>query len=146
MSSRSEIALEKFSAGYNCAQSVFYSFCEDLGLDKNTALRIASGLGSGMGRSGEVCGAVSGGILVLGTKYGRGENDSPAAKELTYTKTRALMSRFSGVHGSYKCRDLLNGYDLTTEEGFRQFKVQDLTNKVCKHCVRSMVEILQEML
>jgi hypothetical protein len=49
MKSKSEIAIEKFMAGFNCAQSVFYSFCEDLYIDKNTTLKIACGLGAGMG-------------------------------------------------------------------------------------------------
>ena len=87
MKSKSEIAVEKFLGGFNCAQSVFYSFCDDLQFDNNTALKIACGFGAGMGRKEEVCGAVSGGVLVLGIKYGRGEKDEKTATELTYAKT-----------------------------------------------------------
>ena len=67
-----EIAATKLLEGYNCAQSIFYSFCDDLGFEKNTALKIACGFGGGMGCKGEVCGAVAGGIIVIGLKYGRG--------------------------------------------------------------------------
>jgi len=145
MESKSEVALAKFGEGFSCAQSVFYSFCGDLQFDKNTALKLACGFGAGMGRKGEVCGAVSGGILVIGMKYGRGENDDLAAKELTYAKTRKFMDQFAKKHGTCICRQLLNGCDLTTEDGQKQFKENDLSNKVCKPCVKSAVEILENM-
>ena len=146
MESKSEIALAKFAEGFNCAQSVFYSFCDELQFDKNTALKMACGFGGGMGRKGEVCGAVTGGILVIGTKYGRGEKDDQTARELTYTKTRELMDQFAGKHGTCICRKLLNGCDLTTEEGQKQFKENDLSNKTCKPCVQSAVEILEKIM
>ena len=146
MESKSEIALAKFGEGFSCSQSVFYSFCDELQFDKNTALKMACGFGAGMGRKGEVCGAVSGGILVIGIKYGRGENDDQTAKELTYAKTRELMDRFAGKHGTCICRQLLNGCDLTTEEGQKQFKENDLSNKICKPCVQSAIEILEKIM
>ena len=48
MKDRTETALSKFSEGYNCAQSVFYSLCDDLGFDKNAALKMARGLRIGI--------------------------------------------------------------------------------------------------
>jgi len=146
MESKSEMALAKFAEGFNCAQSVFYSFCDELQFDKNTALKLACGFGAGMGRKGEVCGAVTGGILVIGAKYGRGEKDDQTARELTYTKTRQLMDQFAGKHGTCSCRKLLNDCDLTTEEGQKQFQENDLSNKACKPCVQSAVEILENIM
>lgn len=73
MKTRSDIALQKSLAGYNCAQAVLFSFCDDLGFDQDTALRLACGFGAGMARKQEVCGAVAGGILAIGFKHGRGE-------------------------------------------------------------------------
>lgn len=146
MKSKNEVAVEKFLEGYNCAQAVFYSFSDDLQFDKNTALKLACGFGAGMGRKEEVCGAVTGGILVIGAKYGRGENEDKAATELTYTKTRELMNRFAEKHGSFICRKLLKDCELTTEEGQKYFKDKDLFNKTCRHCVDSVVEILEHIL
>jgi C_GCAxxG_C_C family probable redox protein len=146
MKNRADIAVSKFSDGYNCAQSVFYSFCDDLRFDKNTALRTACGLGAGMGRKQEVCGAVSGGIIVIGAKYGRGEEDDRTATELTYAKTRELMDRFEKKHGTFICRKLLNGCELTTEEGRKQFKENRLADSICRPCVRSVVEILEDIM
>ena len=146
MKNRTEVAVSKFSEGYNCAQSVFCSFCDALQFDKNTALKMACGFGAGMGRKGEVCGAVTGGIIVIGAKYGRGEGDDRTATELTYKKTRELMDRFEKKHGTFICRKLLNGCELTTEEGHRHFKEDNLANTTCKPCVQSVVEILDSIM
>ena len=112
--------------GYNCAQAVLYSFCEHLSFEKTTACKIACGFVAGMGRKEEVCGAVSGGIMAIGLRHGRVEEDNITATELTYKKTRELMDRFVGRHGTLVCRALLNDCDLRTEEGQKQFKENDL--------------------
>jgi C_GCAxxG_C_C family probable redox protein len=143
---KSQRANSKFSGGYNCAQSVFYAFCEDLEMDPNTALKIASGFGAGMARNGEVCGAVTGGIMVLGSRYGRGEGEDRTATETTYARTRQLMDQFAQKHGTCLCRKLLNGCDLSTEEGQKYFRENDFSNKVCKPCVQSVVEILETLM
>jgi C_GCAxxG_C_C family probable redox protein len=146
MQNRTEVAVSKFSEGYNCAQSVLYSFCDDIHLDRNTALKMACGFGAGMGRKEEVCGAVTGGIIVIGAKYGRGEGDGTAAREFTYAKTRELMDRFAEKHGTFICRRLLKGCELTTEEGQKHFKENKLADAICKPCVRSVVEILDSIM
>ena len=146
MKSKSEIAVEKFLEGFNCAQSVLYSFCDDLHFEKNTALKISCGFGAGMGLQGEVCGAVTGGIMVLGTKYGRGEQDEQTAMYVTYAKTSELMSQFNKRHGTCICRKLIDGCDLTTKEGQKQFMEKDLLIKSCKPCVQSVVEILENLI
>lgn len=146
MQSRKQKAVDKFFEGYNCAQSVFFAFCEDLGIDGDLALKIACGFGGGMGGKEEVCGAVSGAIMVIGAKYGRGNKDDRAKKEDTYARTRELMERFSQKHGTYLCRQLLGGCDFMTEEGRKLFKEQNLLNKTCKVCIESAVGILEETL
>ena len=145
MSIRSEIATTRFLSGYNCAQAVLDAFRDETGLDEDLALKIATGLGAGMGRKQEVCGAVTGGILVLGLRHGRGTTDDHSATERTYLRTRELMDRFAAKHGSCLCRQLLQGYNLATEEGLRRAKADDIINKVCRPCVQTVVEILEQM-
>jgi C_GCAxxG_C_C family probable redox protein len=145
MTDKVDAAIGKFMSGYNCAQAVVFAHCDELGLEKDAALKLACGFGGGMGGKQEVCGAVAGGLLVLGAMYGRGENDDRKVTEKTYARTRELLDRFKFKHGSYTCRDLLDGCDLMTKEGQDKFKQNDLLNKTCKECVRSVVQILGEM-
>lgn len=125
---------------------MLYAFREESGLTADTTLKIACGLGTGMGRKQEVCGAVTGGIMVIGTKYGRGEKDDRTVQELTYTKTRELIDQFAEKHGTFICRKLLHGCELTKEEGQKYFKENDLLNKICVPCVQSVVEILENIM
>ncbi len=143
---RYEAAVEKFLSGYNCAQSILYAYGPDLELDAETALKVATGLGGGMGGSGEVCGAVSGGILALGLKYGRGGQEEKLVAQQAYKKTLELMAAFERVHGSCLCRTLLCGCDLRTPEGMQRFREENLHQKVCVGCVRTVGEILAGML
>ena len=146
MTNKTETAMQKFISGYNCAQAVLYSFKDDINITGDEALKLACGFGAGMGRKGEVCGAVAGGIIALGAKYGRGENDDKADTERTYSKTRELMDKFEAKHGAFVCRELLNGCDLSSEEGQMNFRNNDLFNATCKKCVGSVVRILEEIL
>ncbi len=98
-----------------------------------------------MARNEEVCGAVTGGILVLGMRHGRGAKDEKSAMELTYRRTRELMELFAARHGSYICRQLLKGLDVKTEAGQKQFKENDMLNRICNPCVLSVVEILEKI-
>jgi C_GCAxxG_C_C family probable redox protein len=146
MSTRSDVAVQKLLAGYNCAQSTLYPFCDDLGLDCDTALRLSCGFGAGMARRQEVCGAVTGGILALGLRHGRGQQQDKSHTEETYRKVRELTSQFESQHGSCICRTLLHGCDLNTPDGQQSFKQNDLLNKTCKRCVQTAVETLETLL
>jgi C_GCAxxG_C_C family probable redox protein len=146
MKTKSEIAAKKMTEGFNCAQAIFYAHCNDLQFEKDLALKMASGFGAGMGRKGEVCGAVSGGIIVIGFKYGSAKKKKHSSKEEAYAKTRELMDQFQERHGTYICRDLLKGCNLMTKKGYSDFKKKDLFNKTCKPCVESVVEILEKII
>jgi C_GCAxxG_C_C family probable redox protein len=146
MNSLSENAVAKLLEGYNCSQAVLCACCDRLSFEKDTALRIASGLGAGMGRKQETCGAVTGGILALGLKHGRGEKDDRSRTEEAYAKTRKLMDQFEARHGSCNCRTLLGGCDLTTENGQRYYKANDLMHITCVPCVQTVGTILEDLL
>jgi C_GCAxxG_C_C family probable redox protein len=145
MPDKGQLAVDKLCEGYNCAQSVIFAFCEECGLGPDAALKVACGFGAGMGRKQEVCGAVTGGVMVLGLRRGRGTAEGRSVTEALHPMTREFMDAFADRNGSYLCRDLLSGCVLTTEEGQRQFKEDGLLEKVCKPCVRSAAEILQKI-
>jgi C_GCAxxG_C_C family probable redox protein len=146
MSDKVHVALDKMAQGFSCAQSVLYAFCGDLQLDPDIALKVSGGFGGGMGRKGEVCGAATGGIIAIGMKYGIGENQDSTAKDRIYQKTRELMDRFERERGSYLCRQLLEGCDLTTDAGRQFYRQNDLGNRTCRPCVQLAVQILEEIL
>ena len=144
MDNRVKFAKEKFLSGYNCAQSVFFACLDDKQISKDAALKIATGFGAGLGRMQEVCGAVSGAIMAMGLKYGRGESEDKNTSEVTYQKTQDIIKAFEKIHGSIICRELLNGCDLLTEEGQTEFRDQGLLQNTCIKCVETAVRLLEK--
>lgn len=102
-----EKAKELFQRGYNCSQAVFLAFSDVTGLDEETAARIASSFGGGMGRLREVCGAVSGAFMVAGCLYGYEDETDRAAKAAHYALIQEIARRFRERNGSIVCRELL---------------------------------------
>lgn len=107
MKGHPERAVELFRQGYNCAQSVLGAYCEDLGIDFETAVRLSSSFGGGMGRLREVCGAVSGMFMVAGLKRGYSSPADIEAKTEHYRLIQSLADRFRKRNGSIVCRELL---------------------------------------
>ncbi len=138
-------AAEIFQSGFNCAQAVFSSFADELELDRDTALKIATGFGAGMARHQEVCGAVTGGIMALGYRYGRSSKDDASATAKTYQKVNELMNRFEEENGSCLCKMILDGIDLRTEDGQRAFSAQDKMS-VCTKCVSDAERIVKSLM
>ena len=103
----SEKAANNFKSGYNCAQSVFLAFAEDVGLDKETALKLSSSFGGGMGRLREVCGAVSSMFAIAGLKHGYTSPNDDEAKAKHYELIQALAEKFKSKYGTIICRELL---------------------------------------
>ena len=107
MSEKGEKARALFERGYNCAQAVFGAFCEETGIDFDTAVLLASPFGGGMGRLREVCGTVSGMLLAAGILYGYSSPDAVREKKDTYQTAQALANTFRNQNHSIICRELL---------------------------------------
>lgn len=103
----SEKAANNFKSGYNCAQSVFLAFAEDFGFDKETALKLSSSFGGGMGRLREVCGAVSSMFAIAGLKHGYTSPNDDEAKAKHYELIQSLAEKFKSKYGTIICRELL---------------------------------------
>ena len=102
-----EKARELFMEGYNCSQSVVGAFAQELGMEKETAMKLASSFGAGMGRLREVCGTVSGMFLIAGLAYGYSDPKAREEKAEHYKRIQTLAARFREKNGTIICRELL---------------------------------------
>lgn len=99
---------ELFLSGKNCAQAVVLAFGDVTGLDEKTAARFSSSFGGGIGRMREVCGAVSGMMMVLGLLYGYEEaGEKDCNKKALYKDVQLLADKFRQEVGSIICREIL---------------------------------------
>ena len=115
MKTKAETAEELFREGYNCAQSVAEAFCEEIGIDFNTAVRMVSGFGGGIGRMREVCGAVSGMTFVIGILMGYDDPKDVDGKKDLYAVIQTLCKEFKDITGSVICRELLSKKDAADD-------------------------------
>ena len=141
---RVEQAVSCYKGGFSCAPAVLSAYASEFGLDIETALKIATGFGAGMGRMGETCGAVTGAFMVIGLKYGKSKADDNQAREKTYELVREFVSRFKTRNGSIVCKELL-GCDLSTSEGMKLAKETGVTVTLCPKFVQNAAEILEEI-
>lgn len=144
MNNQSKIseAVACFNNGFNCSQAILSTYCEKFGLDKNTAMRIACGLGAGMGRLQETCGAVSGAYLLIGLKYGMFQKEDNSAKEKTYAMVREFSKMFEERNHTTNCCELL-GINLTDED--RQIATERV-KKICPKMIQDAAEIVEKLL
>lgn len=143
---RKEQAMELFSDGYNCAQSVVLAFSDLTGLDERTLAKLSSSFGGGMGRLREVCGAVTGAFMVLGLLYGYDDAKAGEKKAEHYTRIQKFAEKFSEETGSIVCRELL-GLDQGKDSPKPDERTAEYYKKCpCRELVGLSAEILEEML
>lgn len=142
---KSDEAIECFSSGFNCAQAVFSTYCDDLGIETEMARRIACGFGAGMGYIGETCGAVTGALMLIGLKYGKVDVEDNATKVKTYELVQEFIKRFKEINSSVKCKELL-GFDISIPEDLEIVKEKRLFIILCPKFVKDSSEIIEELL
>ena len=133
---RIDEACNLFEEGYVCSQAVFGVFCEEFGLSKNDAFKIAACFGSGM-RQAEVCGACTGALMAIGLKYGE---DKKTCDRLS----NRFFEEFRKENGSFICRDLLE-CDISTPEGVKYALDNNLFKEFCPKMVASAVKITEKI-
>ena len=133
MSKKVEQAMAFHDKGYNCAQAVACSFCEEFGIDQETMFRVSEGFGLGMGMM-DMCGAVTGMLMVIGMENSVGNLDGKKpSKGYTYKKAKAYAQKFKEMEGSYYCRELkgvATGTPLVP----------------CSQCIANAVELTEQYL
>lgn len=147
MSERTQRAVELFKSGFNCSQSVFAAFAGEFGMDEETALKVSAGLGGGVGRAREVCGAVSGAAMLVGFKYGATDGDDAEAKQRCYQVVQQIIAEFKENNPSIVCRELLElnegaGTDPKPEARTEQYYKKRPCVQIVEDAARAVEKIL----
>ncbi len=140
-----ENAIHRFRNGLNCSQSVLATYGPRLGLDETLSHKLASGLGGGLGRTGETCGAVTGAILVLGLRLDSGRAGDKESKDRMAAKAQEFLERFAEANGATRCRDLIR-CDIRTPEKMAAAKADGVFDTICPTLIESAARILEELL
>lgn len=146
MQSRVERAAANFKEGYNCAQSVFATYADLFGIDKETALKLASPMGAGIGRMREVCGVVSAMALLAGLKEGNTDPTDEEGKERIYRLTRQMAEKFKQQHQTLICRELLGIEGMEESARPSERTQQYYKERPCPALVAAAAEIIEEIL
>ena len=141
---KKEKALDYFSRKFHCSQSVLAAYADECGLTEEQALKLGGCFGGGM-RKGEVCGACTGALLVLGTLYGQYDENDLKRREICNKVNVEMMERFAEKAGSYICNDIL-GYDITTSEGLEHIREEKLFTELCPKMVEYAMDVLEEIM
>lgn len=139
-----EKALEYFNEKFHCSQAVLAAFTEECGLTEEQALKLGACFGSGM-RKGEVCGACTGALMVLGSLYGQYDKTDTNSRVIANEVNDKMMERFADECGSYLCNDLLK-CDISTEEGVKYAIDNNLFTEFCPKMVVVAVDILEQII
>lgn len=145
MNDHSQTAMTLFKQGYNCSQAVFAAFAEELDIDVETAMKISSSFGGGMGSLREVCGAVTGMFMVAGTKYGYCTAADRKSKVEHYRLIQNLAEKFKLENDSIICRELLGirpeGENLIPQERTEEY----YKKRPCAELVGCAAQIMEEL-
>ncbi len=139
-------AVELFLSDYNCAQAVFGAFCDVTGMEFETAMKLSSSFGGGMGRMREVCGAVSAMFMVAGILYGYGDTGEDGTKAEHYKRIQALAEEFKAEHGTIICRELIESLQKDTNPTPEARTEQYYKERPCAAFVRSAAEIMDKLI
>lgn len=145
--SKRDVAIALFEEGFNCAQAVAAAFCDEAGVSKETMVKMASGFGGGFGRLREVCGAVSGMVLVANMIFGYDSPTDNEAKMNWYKDIQSIVLEFKSRNGSYVCHELLNLPENAEKSPVPEKRTAEYYKKrPCKEIVGEAADILEKFI
>ena len=142
MTNKVNEVIESFSSGFYCSQAILSTYCEDLGLDKETALKMSCGLAAGMSRLSSTCGAVTGAYMVISLKYGNCSPEDRYATEKTFALVQEFDRQFIERYGSTNCKELLN---VDLRYGDKSLATRQVS-ALCPSFVKGAAEILESII
>jgi len=141
---RYELANSYHNQGYNCCQSIVAAFADKTGLSFETSVNVSEGFGGGAG-SGELCGALSGAIMVLGLTNPVDPEDVVGSKRRVQVLSKKLQKRFSAQFGAVRCIELLQNRNINGETATGPAKEMGLTNH-CAIMIVTAVSVVEDLL
>lgn len=111
---------------------------KSVGFENGCAPRMASGLGGGIGHEGELCGALTGGVLAIGLHFGSDNPQDKDAKFRTYERSAEYVRRFAMANGAKRCREL-TGVNLRSADGREAFRLLKVKEHICHGVLRNAV-------
>jgi C_GCAxxG_C_C family probable redox protein len=124
---------------------VISTYGPGLGLERDTALRVAGAFGAGMARMGRACGAVTGALMVIGLQHGKRQAEDDETRDRCYELVKEFVVQFQARHGSITCKELL-GYDLSIPEQRERAGQEGLFETLCPKLVRDAAEIVESLI
>ena len=141
-----DLARSLYLSGYNCAQSVFAAFSEEMGLTQETALKMASGMGGGIGGLRMTCGAVSAMAMVLGALRGYSDAADFEGKKQLYADVQRLHAAFTAVHETSNCRQLLQKSGIVAKAQPSERTPEYYKKRPCARYIELCAQLLAEEL
>jgi len=127
-----EMAESYAGKGFLCSEAVLLAISDWLGVQSDLIPKIATGFGAGVGGWGSVCGAISGGVMALGLKFGR--NEPKKQDRPSYWYAKGLLKRFETEFGHATCRELTD-CDFSTEAGLKKYAEEKLWETKCRQYI-----------
>ncbi len=128
----------------NCSQAILIALGEPLGVDRRTAVGIASAFGGGMACTGQTCGAVTGGLMVIGLHCRKARWFASRRASLAYALGRDFLREFEAREGSTQCKQLLEAAGV--EGSPEQAMASEVYRTHCQKLVHDAAEILGRLL
>lgn len=140
---RCELAHAYHKKGFNCCQSVLAAFSDLTSLSEQESFNVGGGFGAGA-QTGELCGAVSGGVMTLGLLHPIDPADPVGGKKRAGAQAKEFQRRFVERFGKLRCQDLLKE-KYVPDEATPAARDMHLTGH-CDIMIVTAIELVEEMI
>lgn len=113
---------------------------EHWGVKSELVPKIALGFGGGVGRCGSLCGAVAGGVMVIGVRLGANKASAENREEV-YRLVEGYYRQFEKENGSALCQRLI-GYDLSDPKELAKAREVKVFDEKCTVFISKAIRIL----
>ena len=145
MTERAKQAVDNFTAGCNCAQSVLLAYADILALTPEQAAMISVGFGGGMGRLRLHCGAFSAAVMLAGVMEGEDGAKKDHRPE-TYARVQEIHRQFLERNGTISCAELLGKAGVPEDPTPEERTPEYYAKRPCARIIASACEMIDGML